>query len=281
MAAFVCSGEYLLSFVSDGFPWFDEHSGSGLAENLLSIQPAAIFGIHILFFVVVLINYLAAAFIIQKKYKKLYVPAACLLVYMAAGFIMLKTFVVPAAKPFSVAIVAENIPPEVSWNDNNGNELAQGFVDLNAAAAKLQPNLIVWSESGMPCEYTPNDPLIKEVPRVTGPAQATHIMGINTAYMEKEIFNSAYCILPNGNLTSRYDKQHLLALIERPVEGLHIPFFSSNGYFVREGSQYAAPLKTPYGKAGIMMCNESAVPASGANMAKQGAEFMLNMSNDG
>jgi apolipoprotein N-acyltransferase len=41
------------------------------------------------------------------------------------------------------------------------------------------------------------------------------------------------------------------------------------------------PLTTPYGKAGFLICNEAALPAAAANQVKQGAEFLINMSNDG
>lgn len=282
IAAIICVAEALLMNVSEGFPWFDEHSGSGLAENLYSIQPASVFGIHVLSFVAVLVNYLAAYCIINKLYHKLYIPVAVLIAYLFIGLIMFQSFRVPSqSTPFNVAILAENIPPEVSWNETNGNELAQGLVDLNTTAVGLKPNVMLWSESGIPWTYSKDDKLIQEVLRVTNPIQVTHIMGINTAYNQNEIFNSAYCILPNGEVASRYDKQHLLALIERPINGLALPFFSSIGVTEKSNADYASPLKMPYGKAGILICNESAVPAAAASMVKQGAQFLFNMSNDG
>jgi len=60
-----------------------------------------------------------------------------------------------------------------------------------------------------------------------------------------------------------------------------MPFFSSNGYSAVNDPQYNKPLKTPYGKAGILICNEAALPIAAASQVKQGAEFLMNMSNDG
>jgi len=115
---------------------------------------------------------------------------------MLTGFVLFESFNVPReTKFFKVAILAENIPPEVSWNKTNANKLAQGLVDLNTAAVTLKPNIMLWSESGIPWTYREDDKLIKEVLRVTNPVQATHVMGINTAYRQKEVFN-AYCIYP-------------------------------------------------------------------------------------
>ena len=89
----------------------------------------------------------------------------------------------------------------------------------------------------------------------------------------------AFC--PGGDVTGRYDKQYLLALIEKPLNGLLMPFFSSKGFIAKNDEENGAPLNTPYGKAGILICNEAAVPSAATNMVKQGAEFLLNLSNDG
>jgi len=92
--------------------------------------------------------------------------------------------------------------------------------------------------------------------------------------------NSAYCLLPNGRVAGRYDKTAPLLFIEQPGLGLQFPFFSSDGYSVEPGDS-DQPLITPYGKAGVLICNESALPGAAASRVRQGAQFLLNLSNDG
>ena len=72
----------------------------------------------------------------------------------------------------------------------------------------------------------------------------------------------------------------LLSLIEKPLDGAVIPFMSSGGFTAKTG-EFSAPLNTPFGKAGIIICNESAVPETAYNAANEGAGFLCNMSNDG
>ena len=60
-----------------------------------------------------------------------------------------------------------------------------------------------------------------------------------------------------------------------------MPFFSSNGYTALNDSGHSHPLTTPNGRAGFLICNEAALPVAAANQVKQGAEFLMNMSNDG
>ena len=278
-----CIAEALLMLVSTGLPWFDVHSGNGLAENIYSVQPASIFGIHIMSFIAVAVNYLVAIIAIKKIWLKLYIPIAVVMLYLSYGFVLFQNFNnnLPENKTFNVAILAENITPDITWDNNTGNQLVQKLLDLNRRAVTMKPDIALWSESAIPWTYRKDDDLVKEVFKITDPAGITHIMGINTAYKENEVFNSAYCILPGGNVSGRYDKQYLLSFIERPLNGWLMPFFSSKGYSALYDSAHGKPLSTPFGKAGFLICNEAAVPAAAANQVKQGAQFLFNLSNDG
>jgi apolipoprotein N-acyltransferase len=103
---------------------------------------------------------------------------------------------------------------------------------------------------------------------------------MNTAISDDVVGNSAYCLLPGGKLAGRYDKTTPLLFIEQPWQGILLPFFSANGYSVQPGNNHS-PLPTPYGKAGILICNESVLPQAAAGMVQHGAQFLLNLSNDG
>ena len=278
-----CIAEALLMLVSTGLPWFDVHSGNGLAENLYAVQPASVFGIHIMSFFAVAVNYLVAIIAIKKIWIKLYIPLAVIMLYLLSGFVLFQNFNnnLPENKTFNVAILAENITPDIAWDNNTGNLLVQKLLDLNRLAVTMKPDIALWSESAIPWTYRKDDDLVKEVFKITDPAGITHIMGINTAYKENEVFNSAYCILPGGNVTGRYDKQYLLSFIEKPLNGWLMPFFSSKGYSALYDSTHGKPLSTPFGKAGFLICNEAAITVAAANQVRQGAQFLFNMSNDG
>lgn len=278
-----CITEALLMLVSAGLPWFDVHSGNGLTENLYAVQPASVFGIHIMSFIAVAVNYLVAIIAIKKIWIKLYIPLAVIMLYLLSGFVLFQNFNnnLPENKTFNVAILAENITPDIAWDNNTGNLLVQKLLDLNRLAVTMKPDIALWSESAIPWTYKKDDDLVKEVFKITDPASITHIMGINTAYKENEVFNSAYCILPGGNVSGRYDKQYLLSFIEKPLNGWLMPFFSSKGYSALYDTAHGKPLSTPFGKAGFLICNEAAIPAAAANQVKQGAQFLFNMSNDG
>ncbi len=269
--------------LSTGLLWFDLHLGNGLAENLYTIQPASFFGIHIMTFVVVIVNYLDGIIAIKKIWKMLYLLAGVLILYFIFGFIIYQNFNndLPNKKPFKVAILVENITQDITWNNNTGNVLVQKLLDLNRVAVTMKPDIAFWSESAIPWTYRKDDDLVKEIFKITDPADITHIMGINTAYKENVLFNLAYRLLPGGNMTGRYDKQYLLSFIERPLNGWLMPFFSSKGYSALNDTAHSKPLSTTFGKAGLLICNEAAIPTAAASQVKQGAQFLFNMSNDG
>jgi apolipoprotein N-acyltransferase len=283
IACIFCIGEALLTYVSSGFPWFDFHAGYALSANLYAVQPAGFFGVYILSFVVLLVNYLCTVFISKKQWTKLFIPAGIITIYFLSGYFILQNFEnnLQPSKTVNIAILSENIAPEIKWNDNTGNALAERLMNMSRQATDLKPDIALWSESAIPWTYRKDDDLVNAILKITKPASITHILGINTeAGGSNMVYNSAYCITPNGNVTGRYDKQVLLSLIEKPLSGAIIPFMSSAGFTAKTG-EYSAPLNTPFGKTGIIICNESAVPATAYNAIKGGAGFLCNMSNDG
>lgn len=279
-ALWVCA-EAGLQYVFSGLPWFLFHTGNALAGNLCAIQPFSLAGVHGATFVVVAVNYGLAYCIAHRRWKCLLWPLGAILVYLGLGWGMLRGFEGGgASRPFSLAILCENIPPAVQWDSASGNRLVGRLLDLDRQATALKPDMALWSESAIPWTYRPDDDLVGEIRRISAPSGMTHILGMNTAYSEGAVYNSAYCLLPNGIVGGRYDKQTLLLGIEQPWNGWLIPFFSSNGYSVEPGDA-DKPLLTPFGPAGILICNESAVPDIAAERVRDGAQFLLNLSNDG
>ncbi|RDC58811.1 nitrilase-related carbon-nitrogen hydrolase [Adhaeribacter pallidiroseus] len=96
------------------------------------------------------------------------------------------------------------------------------------------------------------------------------------------IHNSAYLFNPSGSLLDRYDKRELLTLVEKPLwtNNIILPFLASSGLQIKPGKNHPG-LQTPWGKAGILLCNESADPALTSSYSDNGASFLVNLGNDG
>ena len=285
MACIWVLAETGVQWAAGSLPWFLFHMGNALSANLVAIQPASVTGVTGLSFAVVLVNVLMAKAIVHRSYKRMLLPGSLFIVYMCWGWLLLVAFDRSIEKPgawqtFRLSILQQNIPPEIQWDRVHGNALVQQLLQQERACVAQKPNLILWSESAIPWTWSPNDDLVRELLRQSDAAKVTHVIGMNTAITNEVVGNSAYCLLPGGQLAGRYDKRTPLLLIEQHWNGWLLPFSSANGYSVMPGKS-DLPLPTPYGKAGILICNESALPAAAASAVVHGAQYLLNLSNDG
>lgn len=282
LAACFTLAERLFAYIFKTMPWFGFHSGMSLSSNIYFIQPAAVGGISALSFFVVLINAIIAIILLNKTYKKLWIALLCSGFYFSWGYVEVHFLESKPSteKPSKIAIINNNVDPEIRWNDTTGNLFVNRLFELNKEAATLHPDLVVWTESAVPWTYRPNDDFINEIAKIYQGENATQLLGINSDYQDGLIYNSVYCILPDGKVESRYDKRFLLSMIEKKKLGLLFPFLSGGGVEVRKGESME-PVHTPIGNAGILICNESTIPSAANDLVRNGADFFVNISNDG
>lgn len=285
MAALWTVGEYLLSVVFSGMPWFSLSIGNTLLANLYAVQPAEFGGIHLLNFFTVLINYLLAYYIAGKQWIRLAVPVALVVGYLGLGYGILYGFeqrLSASGQPATIALISGNIPGDVTWNEGNGNVLATGLLKLNYQALSTRPDLVLWPESLVPWNYSPDDDLIKEVLKDTEPYRGTfHIMGISTYLSPNRLYNSAYCLRPDRSIAGRHDKHYLVSMAESPLTFFSMPFMKENAsYIYCEAGKAGSAVATPKGKVGILICSELYIPDAARASVKNGAEFLVTLSNN-
>jgi apolipoprotein N-acyltransferase len=278
-----------------GFPW--DLLGTVQVDNIPLSRIARITGVYGISFEIVLVNTaLAAAFIIPRARRTtLLVAGLAAAVTLQAGRLM-STSSVPA--DHAAYLVQQNIailPPE-TWT----KEYFVGTLrDLTATtlrpaqdaatAGESKPDLIVWPES--PAPFYTTDPLFRETVSSlalhTGAWVVTGSVGVTSATMAPdhatEIYNSAALVSPRGEWTARYDKVHLVPF------GEYVPFkgiFSFAGGLTQQVGDYArgqsrAPLDAGGVKLGVFICYESVFPDEVRQFARNGAQVLVNISNDG
>jgi len=276
--------EWVLASVFDGMPWFGFQMGSLLVSNLYFIQPAEWGGLYLLSFVVVFFNTWAGSLLAKAGLKQLWKPVTFFAAYLACCFLLLENarwqMPLKGADKLSVALMCENTAPEEKWNNNNGPQMVKQLLALNEQANALKPDVVLWTESAVPWTYKPTDDFVLKIAQNARAANTIQILGMNSDYDSTSVYNSAYCILPDGRVSGRYDKRFLLSLAEKPMSFFSLPFLSTEGFYAKEGSS-AAPLPTPKGNIGVLICNEAFVAASAIDMVRNGADYLVNISNDG
>jgi apolipoprotein N-acyltransferase len=281
--------EWIRAELFSALPWFSYSIGITFGRSLYFIQPAAFGGTWMLSFILIFSSYFIGYSFQAKRWKLLAIPFAVLMLQFATGIFMYKSIGEKINQEnkstFSVALIQPALSPETVWNDEHANELVERLFSLNAEAAKKKPDLIVWTETVVPWTFAADDDFLEEVFTITQPANSHTLIGMNSVMQTDagELYNSAYFFDPAGKNFSRYDKQDLLTLVEKPLfnadGNIILPFMAASGVKMFPGKN-DMPLLTPWGKAGVLLCNEGTGISQAKDRADNGAGFLVNMGND-
>ena len=272
-----------------GFPW--ELLGYAQTGNLALTRIATLTGVYGLSFEILLVNSaFAAAFLVTKDRRKWLLAASCgAVIVLQAG----QWMVVPAVVTDRQAVLVQpNIPilEGGGWTTDYFQSTLQDLARVSLQTTKAaHPDLLVWPES--PAPFYANDPRfrdpVSEVAKENGTWVIAGAIGINPAMhgggQSSQIFNSAGLVSPKGEWTARYDKVHLVPF------GEYLPFpklFAFAGGLTKEVGEFQAgathsPLDAGGEKLGTFICYESIFPDEVRQFAAQGAEVLVNISNDG
>ncbi|MGA9793539.1 MAG: apolipoprotein N-acyltransferase [Terriglobales bacterium] len=280
------------------FPW--ELLGYSQTGNFALTRITTLTGVYGLSFEIALVNSVfAAAFLApqgaQERRKWLLVAACVAAVILQAGQLLSPP---PVAADHTALLVQPNIPIL-----EGGAWTKQYFQDTlrDLTAKSLHPDgeageradthfdLIVWPES--PSPFYTNDPMfrgaVSSLAKQAGTWVVAGAIGITTTMHSggaaSQIFNSAALVTPQGEWVGRYDKVHLVPF------GEYLPFpqlFAFAGGLTKEVGEFQrgtshAPLEAGGERFGMFICYESIFPDEVRKGPLQGADALLNISNDG
>jgi len=232
---------------------------------------------------------LAAAFLVPRdKRKRLLLATVAAALILQAGSLV----PVPALPADRAAVLVQaNVPilEGADWTKQYFNDTLRDLTEISlASSGSPRPDLIVWPEN--PAPFYSSDPLFRDavsnLARQSNASLLAGSIGIRNATatpnQPTEIYNSASLVSPNGDWLSRYDKIHLVPF------GEYVPFkqiFSFAGGLTKEVGDFSrgtsrAALDAGT-KLGVFICYESIFPDDIRQFANNGAQVLVNISNDG
>ncbi|MFH1778425.1 MAG: apolipoprotein N-acyltransferase [Candidatus Omnitrophota bacterium] len=284
--------EYLRSHLFTGFGW--ALLGYTQWENLPFIQIADMTGVYGVTFLIVFTNVLISSKI-KKKVKGFrpdprylsFLVIMLIVVVMYGFFRMDQKFKGPTLR---ISVLQANIPQYRKWDEKYEEDILESHIRLTKEAAKDGPNLIIWPETSVPGYLEKDENLFKKISNLAKGLNTYLLVGTPTQVNEGRgaYFNSAVLISNNGKILRRYDKLHLVPF------GEYVPFGDSIFSFVRErydvgedfspGKEYTifeVPIeKDVKAKFGVLICFEDILPELVRGFVKNGADFMVNITND-
>ena len=293
--------DWLRGLVLTGFPWMD--MGYGLYSQPILIQAADLGGHHLVTFCLVLINVLIFLFLQSfrsgthqgRGRVSRPVVIACVLLFLVGGYSLIRyrqlSDDVKKSEKSIIALVQGNIPQDEKWTPDGKQATLKIYQDLSEEGIKnRQADLVVWPETALPF-YPVNDPLFFSVTGfaeeqntwlLTGTPYYTVIGRHNNMKPALEYFNSALLISPEGRVTGRYNKQHLVPFGEYVPLGRFLPFLEPLVVHVGNFTpgRSVEPLRLGTLKAGVLICFESIFPELARQQVAAGANLLVNLTND-
>src|SRR5262249_51470112 len=187
-----------------------------------------------------------------------------------------------------VFAIQPNVPMDLLKSPEQMRELTKRHLTmttgvLNSVADDGLPRLVIWPESPMNFTYA-SDQQFREL--IASYAHEHHVSIIFNSQEPAPgggIYNSAVLINEEGRLISQYDKIRLLPFGEYVPLPRWLPGANLITAIVGDFTPGANYTILPIGdvRAGVFICIESAYPSIARAFAQEGADTLINISNDG
>jgi apolipoprotein N-acyltransferase len=186
-------------------------------------------------------------------------------------------------RPSERAVVLQpNMSEDAQWTLTSAGQARDHLIDLSLEAAlHTKPQLIIWPEVPGPLYYYRDRRFHEEVTGLARVTQAYFLFGTVADTKEGAPLNSAVLLGPDGTFIDRYDKINLVPF------GEYVPkFFGFVNRITQEAGDFAPGERMvvfPMGdhKLGTFICYESVFPSQVREFVKNGANLLVNLSNDG
>ena len=267
--------------------------GYSQAYYPLLIQSARWGGVYAEGFLIVSVN-AAISFAVVKKTRRAILAAAAIAVCVpaiAAGSLLIFSQPKHSGVPLSLSVIA--LQPNVPMNPIKTQQEMQQLIERHLSMSSMAlhslgndplPRLVIWPESPMNFSYSADSQFQDLVARFTRDNHTSLLLNSQEPAAGNGVYNSAVLINEEGRLISQYDKIRLLPFGEYVPLPRWLPGASLITAIVGDftpGDRYALMAVGGRLRAGVFICIESAYPFIARKFTSEGADVLINISNDG
>jgi apolipoprotein N-acyltransferase len=282
--------EYLRSHLLTGFPWENLAYSQYLYHQI--IQIADITGTYGISFAIVLINVILYDLILTRHKKKfLFGEAAigCIVIAVIFSYGHFRTETIQGllkkAPRLDVSLIQGNIDQNLKWNPLYQSQTIDIYRSLSLKSVNSGGGLIVWPETAAPFYFQQDGQMREAIVDIAKTSGSALLLG-SPSYERQEgatsYMNSAFLLKSDGTLSGRYDKVHLVPYGEYVPLRSYFPFIgklvAGVGDF-RPGGGFH-PLSINGHRLGVLICYEGIFPEPAGNYKREGAELLVNITND-
>ena len=273
--------------------------GYSQAFHPVLIQSARWGGVYAVSFLLILSN--SAIVLLLMRSRKL----ALALIVTIALFVLAASYGAHPSPPIKggatnrsiVAIAIQpNVPMEFSDEAAEMKSLLDRHLSLSSATARdvessvafagsgaALPRLVIWPESPMNFSYSRDPQLRDQVGTFARTNHTSVLLNSLEPAPNNGSHNSAILVNEEGRIVAQYDKIRLMPFGEYVPLPHWLPGASSVRGIVGDFTSGSSYTLMPLGdlRAGVFICIEAAHPAIARRFVKDGADVLINISNDG
>ena len=284
-------------YVVTGMVW--NALGYSQAFHPWLIQSARWGGVYAISFLLILSN--SAIVLLLRRSGKLALAliVAIALVVLAASYGTHPSPPIKAgASNSSIVTIAiqPNVPMEFSDEAREMKSLLERHLSLSSAASRdLEadvalkgsatdlPRLVIWPESPMNFSYSRDSQLREVVATLARTNHTSVLLNSLEPAPHDGSHNSAILVNQEGRIVAQYDKIRLMPFGEYVPLPHWLPGASSVRGIVGDFTPGSSYTLMPLGdlRAGVFICIEAAHPSIARRFTKDGADVLINISNDG
>ena len=283
---------YLLEWsyaVVAGFPWLP--LSGALAVWPVFLQPAHVLGGYLLAGVWAFMGVLC----LMAPHGRRYPLLAGLLLLAGLAYGGWRLHETPEERlpqgggSFAVLFVEGNIDQNQKWLPAFQRSTVETYLRLTEQGLAAHPGehpLVIWPETAMPYNFAANalhTPRIRQLAARAGVPLLTGAPAFEGTRDDMTVYNRAYLLGPDGSLAGYYDKEHLVPFGEYLPSWLDWDLLAG---LLQEVGVYTpgtrlAPLRSSGLELGMLICYEGVFPWLAQQRVADGANVLVDISNDG
>ncbi|MDH3392919.1 MAG: apolipoprotein N-acyltransferase, partial [Desulfobulbaceae bacterium] len=206
----------------------------------------------------------------------------------------------------SVSVAQGDIPQDKKWSADFQQETVNRYLSLSekALTGENPPTLLIWPETALPFYPMESPYFVEIVDQLVNTRHANLLFGAPhrqrpVPNSPPQYFNSAFLVIPadrplsgmhlplaesppTGIIKGRYDKQHLVPFGEYIPMRTLLPFLApvveSIGDFTP--GLPSGPISCENARIGVLICFESIFPEMARDRVANGANLLVNITND-
>ena len=292
--------ELVRTYFPIGFPW--NLLGETQYRNLELIQFAEFTGTYGVSALIIFFNAVIFVVLMRRGSRRLQTLSLSILTGVMIAAIVFGNWRIhklKSIKPegsFRVAMVQGNIPQSVKWDPKFVPISFGVYKDQTLAAARQHVDLTVWPEAAATFFFQPDDRYpaafsddasyrqqLLDLARTSGSAILFGAPALGVEDNRVGFYNRAYLVTAQGEVAGWYDKIQLVPF------GEYVPARAILGYFVNRivagmGDMFPGKRQTLLSvkgaKLSVLICYESIFPDLSRRSVKEGADVMVNITND-